>query len=299
MLKISIVIPIFNGLSFTKDCLKNFYKTQNSILNNELEYSIIIVDDGSTDGSADWIMKNYPQVTILQGNGDLWWSGGVNLAVKYILNELHSDYILWWNNDIIAGENYFTELSRVLKVNDENVIIGSKVYLAQNQEVVWSVGGIFNPVNGFKDMIGRGQADSEGLSDITECDWLPGMGTVTHKSVYEKIGFLDNANFPQYHGDSDFTYRAKVNGFRILTYPNLKIFNNTENSGLKHNESFRMLYQSLFSIKSNFNIKKDFIFYKKHAQSIFAYYVLFKKYFKYIGGFLKWKFLNVFGLNRI
>jgi GT2 family glycosyltransferase len=298
MFKISIVIPIFNGLEFTKECLQNFYKTSNGLLNNELEYSVIIADDGSTDGSADWIRENYPQVTVLKGDGDLWWSGGVNLAVKHALNDLNADYIVWWNNDIIASENYFADLSKILKTNPENVIIGSKIYLAQDQKTVWSVGGIFNPRNGFKDMVGRGQLDSDKLSKITENDWLPGMGTVTHKSVYEKIGYLDNANFPQYHGDSDFTYRAKINGFKIITHPNLKIFNNTENSGLKHNESIKMLYQSLFSIKSNFNIKKDVLFYKKHAQSLFAYQVLIKKYFKYIGGFMKWKVLGVFGKKR-
>jgi GT2 family glycosyltransferase len=298
MLKISIIIPIFNGLSFTKECLKNFYKTSNGIENNELEYSVVIVDDGSTDGSADWIRENYPQVVVLKGNGSLWWSGGINLALRHALNVLNADFILWWNNDIVAIENYFTELSKILIENDGNLIIGSKVYSSPDQKTVWSMGGIFNPVSGYKDMIGRGQADSDEFSVITENDWLPGMGSVTHKSVYEKIGFLDDANFPQYHGDCDFTFRAKMNGFRILTYPNLKIFNNTENSGLKHNDSFKMLFQSLFSIKSNFNIRKDFLFYRKHAQSVFVYKVLLNKYFKYIGGFIKWKILGLFGLQR-
>lgn len=298
MLKIAIVIPVFNGLEFTKACLKNFYNPDNSIENNELEYSVVIVDDGSTDGSGDWIKSNFPQVKILNGDGELWWSGGINLAVRYALDELQSDYILWWNNDIIADDNYFTKLSELLKNNDSNVILGSKIYLAQDGKTVWSVGGEYNPKNGFKDMIGRGQSDSGELSQIKECQWLPGMGTVTHKSVYEKIGYLDDDNFPQYHGDSDFTYRAFKAGFKILAYPELKIFNNTENSGLKHGESFKRLRQSLFSIRSNFNIKKDLLFNKKHAESIFAYKVMFAKYFKYIGGFFKWKLLGLFGRSR-
>ncbi len=298
MLKVSIVIPIFNGLSFTKNCLNSFYHESTEISNNELEYSIIIVDDGSTDGSAEWINENYPQVTVLSGNGNLWWSGGINMAVKYALSEFKVDYILWWNNDILPDKSYFYTLSEYLIKNNPNTIIGSKIYLAQNHEIVWSVGGEFNPVNGYKDMIGRGQPDSEAFSNITECDWLPGMGTVTHASVYQEIGFLDDVNFPQYHGDSDFTYRAKKHGFRIFVYPDLKLFNNTEHSGLKHNENFKMLNQSLFSIKSNFNIKKDFLFYRKHGQSYLAYRLLISKYFFYIGGFIKWKILGVFGINR-
>lgn len=298
MLKVSIVIPIFNGLSYTKNCLQSIFNHIHNIDNNELEYSVVITDDGSTDGSANWIKENYPQVTVKNGDGNLWWSGGINLAVNYALEVLNADYILWWNNDIIADINYFNVLAELLMENDKSIIIGSKIYLAQDQKIVWSLGGYFNPVNGLKDMIGRGQPDSDKFSIISDSDWLPGMGTVTHKSVYEKIGFLDEANFPQYHGDSDFTYRAKLAGFKIYTYPQLKIFNNTENSGLKHNESGKLLYQSLFSTKSNFNIKKDFLFYKKHAHSVFAYKVLLNKYFKYIGGFLKWKLLGLFGKKR-
>lgn len=298
MLNISIIIPIFNGLSYTKKCLQSFFGTYNDIERKPVNYSVVIVDDGSTDGSTEWITVNFPQVMVLKGDGNLWWSGGINRGIKYALKELKADYVLWWNNDIIANKEYFTALSEILNTNDINTIIGSKIYLAQDQNTVWSVGGIFNPVNGFKDMIGRGKVDTKEFSEIKECDWLPGMGTLVSKHIYEEIGYLDDVNFPQYHGDSDFTYRAKKNGFRIQAYPNLKIYNNTENSGLKHNKSFRLLWKSLFSLKSNFNIKKDFLFYRKHADSILAYKVLFSKYFKYIGGFVKWEFLEFVGVKR-
>ena len=74
--------------------------------------------------------------------------------------------------------------------------------------------------------------DSELLNEKIECDWLPGMGTVTHKSVYEKIGMLDEIRFPQYHGDSDFTLRAKKRGYKIIVYPDLKIYNDNRNTGI-------------------------------------------------------------------
>ncbi len=297
MLNISIILPVFNGLRYTKQCLESLFD-RHRIEQLEANIYIIIVDDGSTDGSFEWINENYSQVKLLKGNGNLWWSGGVNLAVEYAVNQLNTDYILWWNNDIVASAKYFENLIAVLNQNDENTIVGSKINLAQKKDIVWSMGGLFNPYSGKKSMIGSEKKDGDEYDKIVECDWLPGMGTITHKTVYEKIGMLDEKNFPQYHGDSDFTFRAKTNGFKIIVHPNLKIYNDTRHSGLKHDESFRRLAQSLFSIKSNFNIKRDFIFYRKHSKSMKAYLVVVNKYFKYIGGFIKWKALGLFGSKR-
>lgn len=296
-IKIAIIFPVFNGLKYTQKCLRSFY-TEHNIDKVNAEYFVVIVDDGSTDGSSDWINKNYPQVKVINGTGDLWWSGGMNLGINYAIHKLNADYVVWWNNDIVASFNYFNKLVELLNTNDDNTIIGSKICLAQDKNMVWSMGGLFDTKTGKKSMIGAEQPDSDKLRQVTECDWLPGMGTITHRSVYKKIGMLDAKSFPQYHGDSDFTFRAKKNGYKIIVVPDLKIFNDTRHSGLKHDESLKRLTQSLFSIRSNFNIRKDFIYYSRHTSSILAYFILCKKYFTYIGGFFKWKLLGLFGLKR-
>jgi GT2 family glycosyltransferase len=297
MLNAAIVYPVFNGLQYTKNGLKSLFSVHN-VDKKSVRFQIVIVDDGSTDGTWEWITENFPQVHLLKGTGNLWWSGGINRAVKFAIEELNCDFILWWNNDIIACNGYFDHLSDLLYVHQFKTILGSKICLAQDKNTVWSMGGLFDPVTGIKSMIGSHQPDGEVYRKVTECDWLPGMGTVTHKTVYKIVGMLDEVHFPQYHGDSDFTFRAKQHGFKILVYPDLLIYNDTRHSGLKHDESFKRLIRSLVSIRSNFNIKKDFLFYRKHTLTMKAYSVLFNKYFKYIGGFLKWRFLNVFGIKR-
>lgn len=297
MLKLSIVLAIFNGLEFTKNCLKLLKATTENV-SGDIQFSIIVVDDGSFDNSAEWIRNNYPEVQLLNGNGNLWWSGGINMAVNHAIEKLNSDYIVWWNNDITPDENYFQNLGKLLKDNDTNTIIGSKTYYAHQKDMIWSMGGLFDPKTGFKDMVGTKMIDNENFQEPIEVDWLPGMGTVTHRSVYNKIGMLDERNFPQYHGDSDFTFKAKQNGFKIVVYPTLKIYNDISHSGLKHNESFSGLLKSMFTIKSNYNIKKDFLFYKKYAGSYKAYSVLIGKYGRYIGGFFKWKIFSIFGVKR-
>ena len=297
MLSLAIVFPVFNGLQYTQKGLHSLFLKQN-IDHLNAKIFVVIVDDGSTDKTSNWIMDNYPQVKLLKGNGYLWWSGGINMAVKYAIDQLNCEYIVWWNNDILASSDYFKILINLLNSNDTNTIIGSKIYHAHQKNVIWSMGGLFDAKSGRKSMIGSAETDSKIYQEITECDWLPGMGTITHKSVYRQIGMLDAINFPQYHGDSDFTFRAKKAGYKIVVDPSLKIYNDTLHSGIRHRESSRRLIQSLFSIKSNYNINKDYLFYKMHSESIFAYSILIIKYTKYIGGFIKWKILGTIGIKR-
>lgn len=160
------------------------------------------------------------------------------------------------------------------------------------------MGGLFDEHSGTKFTIGMNKADANKYNEITDADWLPGMGTLIHKSLFEKIGLVNAKDFPQYHGDSNFTYRAKLAGYPIKVFPQLKIWNDKSNSGLQHFNNFRLLIRSLNDIKSNYHFGKDLLFYRKHASSPIAYTALFLKYYYYIGGFLKWKFLSLLGQSK-
>jgi GT2 family glycosyltransferase len=294
--KVAIVFPVFNGLEYTKNCLYTLYN-HNKIDENKL-IQVVIVDDGSTDGSSSWISENYPQVHLIMGDGSLWWSGGVNKGIGYILKNLDSEYILWWNNDIIADKDYFANLNSLLGKVDDQTIVGSKIYKDDKFNTIWSMGGVFDPHSGKKYMIGADEPESDRYQELISCDWLTGMGTVTHRSVYEKIGLIDDENFPQYHGDLEFTYRAKLNGYKIMVHPSLKIYNDTRHSGIKHNNNLAKFYQSLFSLKSSYNISRDLKLYRIYSKSPKAYSALIKKYYFYIGGFVKWQILGMFGKSK-
>ncbi len=296
--KIALVFPIFNGLDFTKTCLKHLSESFSEVDPKKEIFEIVIADDGSVDNSSEWINQHHPYVHILQGDGNLWWSGGINLAVNYAINNLKADYLLWWNNDILPADDYFKNLLQILKSPNVSKIIGSKIYYADKKEIIWSMGGLFNSRNGAKSMMGNDMPDSEEFNTPREADWLAGMGTLIHSSVYRKIGMLDAKNFPQYHGDSDFTLKASKSGYTILVFPELKVYNDKRQSGLQHEESLKRMMESLVSIRSNYNIKIDFKFYKIHTTCPRAYLPLIKKYVSYTGGFFKWKLLGLLGIKR-
>jgi GT2 family glycosyltransferase len=296
--KIALVFPIFNGLEFTKACLNQLADSFRIIDPKKEIFEIVVADDGSTDKSKEWINQQYPYIHVLQGDGNLWWSGGINLAVNYAIDKLNVDYLLWWNNDILPADDYFKNLLNIIESSNEKTIIGSKIYYADKKDIIWSMGGLFDQKTGEKSMIGNDICDSEEFNVPKEADWLAGMGSLFHSSVYKEIGMLDSDNFPQYHGDADFTLKAKRNGYMIIVYPELKIYNDKRQSGLQHGESLKLLMESLYSIRSNYNIKKDFKFYRVHGTSLKAYLPVTKKYVHYIGGFFKWKFFKMLGIKR-
>lgn len=297
---LSIIIPVFNGLDFTKKCLQNLNETISRAPSDEYLVNIVIVDDGSKDGTSAWVKSmTLKNVYLLNGDGNLWWSGGVNAGAQYALKSLNSDYILLWNNDVSAHDDYFSELFKILNSEQAyRTVIGSKIYTDSDLKTIWSMGGVFNPYTGKKYMMAMFRKDNGEFDKPVRADWLPGMGTVVPVPVIEKIGYWDNINFPQYHGDSDFTYRARLANFDIMVYPQLKIWNDTTNTGIKHNLSFGKLYRQLSDIKSNYNIKKNLIFYRKYAKSARAYLPLLKAYGIMIGGFVKWKILSLFNIRK-
>lgn len=291
-----IILPVHNHLDLTSSTLQ-----QINILIHEIEgyaVKVIVVDDGSTDGTNHWIARHYPDTVVLQGDGNLWWSGAVNMGAAYAINNLLADYILLWNNDIVTSEGYFGRLGNILHNLDEQTIVGSKVMVYEKPATVWSMGGCFNPLTGVYKMRGYYESDDGQYARPMEADWLTGMGTVIPRKVIETIGYWDNKNFPQYHGDSDFTYRAKHEGFRLLVFPELVLFNKTAFSGIQHSGSIRRLVGLMTDIRSKTNFRRNFLFYRKHARSIFAYLPMFFLYFKIFGGFVKWKMLHAMGIKR-
>ena len=100
---IYIVIPVFNRKHFTKDCLI-------SLRNQTYKYhKTIIVDDGSTDGTKQMLESEFPEVIVLSGDGNLWWTKSINMGIRHALS-LGADYIMTLNNDTIATPDFLEKM---------------------------------------------------------------------------------------------------------------------------------------------------------------------------------------------
>jgi GT2 family glycosyltransferase len=300
MTSIGFVIPVHNRLPYTQECLGILNEQKGTSLFTKNKIHIIVTDDGSTDGTGDWISKNYPEVIVLKGNGNLWYSGSMNVGMRYAFEKLNCDYIMVWENDIYPVNNYFENLQKIIENWDGKTVICSKLYYKIRPDVIFGIGGTYDSKTGARSLIGRQETDGPQYDKIMEVDWFLGQGVLIHRDIVKVVGYFDDVRFPQYHADIDYGVRMKEAGFHNLVYPDLQLLNDTATTGISHikNKSFGQFFDSLVSIKSNTNFRKDIQFHRKHATSIKAWKYIIKKYGVYTASFLKWKILGWFGIHR-
>ena len=211
-MKIAIIIPVFNRKETTLNCLRQL----ESIDYCDNEFDIVIVNDGSTDGTVDAINKAFPAVTVLNGDGDLWWTGAINKGIEYAVS---TDYagVLLLNDDLELNDDFICELFKVVS-NNPNALVSS-LKLRRNNGISEIITAGFK-VDGFlRKTISNRQGEKyteENTPDVEECEILTGASLFIPSVVLKKIGCLNSEMFPHNWGDFEFTRRASLAGFKCL-----------------------------------------------------------------------------------
>lgn len=248
--RIYAVIPVHNDIEHTLPLVRNLIPLMPP------EGRIVIVDDGSTDATTRILNAEHPEVAVLQGDGNLWWSGAINLGAQYALDE-RADFILFLNNDIVLDPQFLEEL---IIASDEypRSLIASKILSAEEPWRVWSMGGSFERWWGKFWVRGCGQLDDGRWEEPVAADWLPGMSVLVPAEVFRAGVWVDSQTFPQYSGDADFSIRARSAGFKLVVWPASRVYNKVRKSGLTSELllrvtpfSLRRFIDSLTSIKSS------------------------------------------------
>ena len=118
-MKFHVVIPVFNRLSMTLGCLESLSVQTDKMMN------VVLVDDGSTDDTSEVVLKRFPEVHILEGNGDLWWTGAINLGIRHVLSSAApGDYVVLVNNDTYFESDFITRCRKTAQ-RYPNALIGS------------------------------------------------------------------------------------------------------------------------------------------------------------------------------
>jgi GT2 family glycosyltransferase len=174
---------------------------------------MIVVDDASPDGTASRLACDYPDVTVLRGSGDLWWTGATNLGVRHALRR-GFDYVLTINNDTCVRPDFLGYLVDMAR-RHAPCIVGSRIHFLDEPAKVWAAGGYASW--GGADLLSLHRRPAgDGPEEV---ELLTGCGTLVPAACYRKIGLYDSHNFPHYHADAEFTLRASRRGYRILVEP--------------------------------------------------------------------------------
>ncbi len=179
---------------------------------------ILVIDNGSTDGSPQSITEKFPSVEQIVNASNVGFSAGFNIGLRRAL-EAKADYALILNNDSLVAPNMLEPLITAIKPEDVG-ITAPAIYYASNPEQVWSTGGGRNPLT--LEMTGD-HGRHETLIQITEREFLSGCGMLIKRSVIERVGLFDE-NFFLYYEDSDYCLRTRKAGFRLLVVPQARMW---------------------------------------------------------------------------
>lgn len=250
---------------------------------------IIIADDGSTDGSYEYFTRKYPQIIVLRGDGNLWWTGATNMGVKYALTKCkQNDYILTLNNDLCVSPDYIYQLLKCAR-NNPNSLIGSLAVFKDDPERVLCGGVSWDPLFAkYKPFFKHGEKIVSKLSGIREVDLLPGRGTLIPIKVFHDIGLYDRKHFPQYIADEEFSLRAKKAGYDLIVCYDAIVLSDVFKTGINwiySKPTLKLFLRSLFNIKSANNLRARYHFARKHARNFIVY--LFCDYLRLLGSFCR------------
>ena len=124
-----IIIPVYNRQKITLACLEGLKKT-----GDLARYHVVVVDDGSTDGTKEAINESYPDVVVLTGGGNLWWTGAMALGMEYAY-EQGAKYFIWLNDDCLPKINALPQLVAFMEQNT-NTIASASFYSPEATEPV-------------------------------------------------------------------------------------------------------------------------------------------------------------------
>ncbi|MDH5689821.1 MAG: glycosyltransferase family 2 protein [Candidatus Bathyarchaeota archaeon] len=225
---VSVIILNYNGRSFLYGCLSSL-----SQMNYPKScYEVIMVDNGSVDGSVAYVEKNFPWVKILALSGNYGYTGGNNRGV----NIAKGDLVVFLNNDTIVDKEWLRELVNVMHLDEEIAICGSKVILMDDPNHVQYSGGFLNLLGGTLFYPFHWQ---EPNSDFCLVGSICGASFLMRKVIFGMVGGFDE-DFFMYSDENDLCLRVWVYGYRVAYAPRSVVYHFAGGSSPKCEGKFRL-----------------------------------------------------------
>jgi len=209
---ISVIIPHYNGKKILRNCL-------NSLMKNNLEnIEILVIDNGSTDGSQEMLRSDFSNVKLIENEENAGYAGGCNIGMEKAVGR---NYLLL-NNDVEVADNFIEELLRTAESDEKIGLVQPKILSIQNKEYFDYSGGAGGEIDIFGFPFARGRVfiniekDESQYYDLSnEIFWASGTAVLIKKSLIEKIGALDD-DFFAHMEEIDLNWRAHLSGYKSV-----------------------------------------------------------------------------------
>lgn len=271
---IFIVIPVHNRREFTRQCLACL------AAQTDRDFQTVVVDDGSTDGTDAMVGQEFPDVVLLRGDGNLWWTEATNWGVRYAQKHAQAgrnDFVLTLNDDTRVAPDYLQTLLTAYRQH-QPCLVGSvsvdsdnprKLEYAGTQFELYTAGGRHlseDYGNDYHELVAR--------TDHVESASLPGRGTLIPMEVFDKIGLYDSKNYVHYMSDIDFSVRARKAGYRLVVSVASVVHEFVAATGIQveRKVTLKEFIAGFSSVKSPTNLKVRYQFAIDHSKTKFLYF---------------------------
>jgi GT2 family glycosyltransferase len=209
MTHVSVVVPNWNGKKVLRDCL-------DSLLDQSIHPRVIVVENGSEDGSVAFLKKNYAnKITLIEHDKNLGFAGGVNAGIRYAINNGDS-YVALFNNDAVADKFWLEKLVTCLDHESDAGIVTCKL-MSSDKKLLDSTGDFYT-VWGLPYPRGRGELDNQQYDHKTSVFGASGGASLYKVTMLKEIGLFDE-DFFAYYEDIDLSFRAQLAGYKIRYVP--------------------------------------------------------------------------------
>jgi len=259
--ELTISIVTYNSLDFLKDCLKSIFKNPPSS-----KYRVVVVDNASEDGTAEFLKKNYPEVSLIKNSENIGFAAANNKAIK----ESYSEYIVLLNSDCEVYEKSLDKMVEFMEENPEVGIAGPKIINSDgsiqlscrrfpsllNAAAHTLLGDIF-PDNPFSKKYKLAGIRRDRPLKV---DWVSGSCMIIRKEALNDTGLLDERYF-MYVEDVDICYRMYQKNWSVFYFPDAVVMHHIAGSA---GRSFKG------KVVSSFRMQRSvfYFFWKNYRKSI-------------------------------
>ena len=214
---------------------------------------IIVVDNGSGDGSADTIACHCPEVELLRLSANIGFGAACNLAIRRALADTACDFVLLLNNDATIDRRALACLLLAAQTCPDGGIFGPKIYEHNGASTIWYAGarrrrGVLAAAG-----TGRGEIDGGQFERQREVDYVFGAAMLVRRTVFERVGLFDERFF-LYMEDLDLCLRAQAAGFKLVFVPQAHV-HHIGSASTSSNRELRTYHQ----------VKSTIAFLRKHT----------------------------------
>jgi len=205
--EVSVVIVCLNGADVIENCLKAV------LANDHPSFETIVVNNGSTDATADIVSRQFPEVRLINLPKNRGFAGGNNEGIKASRGE----FVVLLNDDTIGSRSLLAEIVRPMLEDPAIGVVGCKI-LYPDGKTIQHAGGAIGP-NGLTRHIGYEEIDRGQFGQLRDVDYVSGCCMAARREVFRKIGLLDSRYFPIYYEEVEFCARARKAGYRVVFAP--------------------------------------------------------------------------------